>query len=66
MTKTYCDLCEKENDRLLQIEVLDGEHPHCRSTMRKNIDICQYCLTMLRLNLKCDEEFDELRARIRR
>lgn len=63
MKKTICDVCGQDEGEFLSIEVLDGEHPHCGSTMRKNIDVCIYCLQTLKMDLRCNMEFDELRAR---
>jgi hypothetical protein len=61
MKKTICDLCGQDEGDHLTVEVLDGEHPHNRSTMRKDIDVCINCLLTLKMDLKCNEEFDDLK-----
>lgn len=59
MKKLFCDLCDKEVDRAIRVEVLDGEHPHCGSTVYKTIDVCLNCID--RLELRCHSNFDQLK-----
>ena len=63
MRTVNCDICDGviEGDAL-KVEVLDGEHPHNGSTMTKTIDACLSCGS--KMELKCNEEYQELIRRI--
>lgn len=60
MKTIKCDICKSKVDELEYVEItfLDGEHPHCGSTMHKTADVCFSCAN--RLNLEVDEEFDDV------
>lgn len=60
MKITYCDVCGKVSNEVIQVEVLDGEHPHNGSTVYKDIDICIPCLKSL--DLKLNMEFSDILA----
>ena len=54
MRITKCDVCERQVDEAVRVEVLDGEHPHNGSEMTKTIDCC----------LECIFKFEDLSSRI--
>jgi hypothetical protein len=62
MRKIICDLCGEDEGDHLTVEVLDGESPHTGSTMRKDIDVCIYCLKTINFDLKSNEEFADLKS----
>lgn len=59
-----CDLCDKEVDESVSIDVLDGEHPHCDSTMHRTIDCCFECIRKIK-RLRCNIEFGVLKEAIK-
>lgn len=63
MIKTIltCDICEKEVRSAHKLEINDGEHPHCGSTMTKNIDCCPACLQLC--SLRSYDELDDIKQK---
>lgn len=68
MRHITCDICgvkDLDEDDVLKVEVLDGEHPHNGSTMTKTVDMCIECAKSV--ELQCNKEFDVLvRGKVKR
>lgn len=55
-----CDLCgDNATGTTVKVEVRNGEHPHCGSTMHKDIDVCMQCIR--RIKLYSNQEYDDLK-----
>lgn len=64
MRTIKCDICGREiYSDAIKVEFLDGEHPHCGSTMHKTADVCIKCLE--HIELSSNEEFDDVVKRLK-
>jgi ribosome-binding protein aMBF1 (putative translation factor) len=61
MTTITCDLCGLDiNGAPIKVELRDGEHPHCGSTMRTIVDCCVNCAVKIP-NLESNAELDDVK-----
>ena len=62
MTKTICDICQREEGPFQRVETQVGIHPHAGSIITRNLDFCPECLKATALRSK--ESLEELKHKL--